>query len=217
MLADWNGAPRPARAVLEGRYARLEPIATVHHAADLYAASRAPGAEERFRYLFDTPPGDEAAMRAWCDRAAAGDDPLFFAVIDKASGRAEGRQALMRIEPAHGVIEIGSILWNPAIARTRVSTEAFHLFARHVFAEGYRRLEWKCDNRNEPSKRAALRFGFQFEGVFCQHMVVKGQNRDTAWFAITDRQWPRLAAGYERWLAPDNFDPEGRQKTKLNF
>lgn len=157
-------------------------------------------------------------MRRWVDKAAAGDDPLFFAVIDPATGRAEGRQALMRIEPAHGVIEIGNILWGPAIARTRIATEALFLIASHVFDDlGYRRLEWKCDNNNEPSKRAATRFGFAFEGLFRQHMVVKGLSRDTAWFAIIDKNWPRLRAGYEAWLSPDNFDPAGQQLSKLSF
>ena len=144
-------------------------------------------------------------------------DPLFFAVVDKNTGRAEGRQALMRIDPANGVIEIGSIMWGPAIARTSVTTEALFLFADYVFSHGYRRFEWKCNDLNEPSKRAAKRFGFQFKGIFRQHMVVKGQNRDTAWFAIMDGDWPRLKAGYEAWLQPDNFDDAGQQKSKLIF
>ena len=150
-------------------------------------------------------------------RSAVGtDDPLFFAVIDKATGRAEGRQALMRIDPVHGVIEIGHILWGPAIARTRVATEALYLSAEYAFETlGYRRFEWKCNDLNLPSRRAALRFGFTFEGIFRQHMVVKGQNRDTAWFSIIDAEWPTLRASYQRWLAPDNFDAHGRQLRKL--
>ena len=139
-------------------------------------------------------PADTEAFRALDVKAAAGaDDPLFFAVIDKATGRAEGRQALMRIDPVHGAIEIGHVLWGPAIARTRVATEALYLSARYVFDDlGYRRFEWKCNDRNQPSKRAALRFGFAFEGVFRQHMVVKGRNRDTAWFSMLDSEWPGL-------------------------
>jgi RimJ/RimL family protein N-acetyltransferase len=177
----------------------------------------APGVDERFRYLFDEPPADLAALMPWLTKAEGSSDPLFFAVIDRATGRAEGRQAFMRIEPAHGVIEIGSILWGPAIARTRVATEALYLFARHVFDTlGYRRLEWKCDALNAPSRRAALRFGFTFEGEFRQHMVVKGRNRDTAWFAITDANWPHLRAGYEAWLRPENFDADGQQRSKLS-
>jgi RimJ/RimL family protein N-acetyltransferase len=128
---------------------------------------------------------------------------LFSAVVDRATGEAAGRQALMRMEPAHGVIEIGNILWGPAISRTRISTEAFFLAARHVFDElGYRRFEWKCNDRNEPSKAAAVRFGFTFEGLFRQHMVIKGENRDTAWFSIIDREWPAIRTAFERWLDP---------------
>lgn len=208
-------AGRPTRLTLEGRYARLEPLGP-QHAADLYAASSGPGAEARFAYLFEQPPADEADMAAWIARAAPQDDPLLFAVIDKASGRTEGRQALMRVAPEHGVIEIGAIYWGPAIARTRVATEAFYLFALHVFEDlGYRRFEWKCNSRNEPSKRAALRFGFAFEGVFRQHMIQKGENRDTAWFSMLDGEWPARKASVERWLRVENFDAGGVQREKL--
>jgi len=216
-LNYWKGAPRPERAPIEGRYARLEPLDPARHAADLFASARAEGAADRFRYLFEEVPADRAAYDAWIEKAAAGADPLFFAVIDKRTGRAEGRQALMRIDPVHGVIEIGSILWGPAIARSRVATEALFLFAQYSFDLGYRRFEWKCNDLNDPSKRAATRFGFSFEGIFRQHMVVKGKNRDTAWFAMTDQDWPRLKAGYETWLRPENFDPAGQQRAKLDF
>lgn len=175
----------------------------------------APGAEERFRWLFEAP-RPRPAFDDWVRQASAGDDPLCFAVVDIATGRAEGRQAFMRITPEHGVIEIGSVLWGPRMARTRIATEALFLAARHVFDDlGYRRFEWKCNSRNEPSRRAALRFGFQFEGIFRQHMVHKGENRDTAWFAMIDADWQRLKPGYERWFAPDNFDAAGRQRFSL--
>lgn len=217
-LAGWNGVALPERVTLTGRYVRLEPIDSERHAVDLLAVSLAPGVEDRFRYLFDEPPADLAGLTASLAKASASLDPLVFAVIDPATGRAEGRQALMRIEPRHGVIEIGSILWGPAIARSRAATEAFYLFARYVFDTlRYRRLEWKCDTHNLPSRRAALRFGFTFEGVFRQHMVVKGKTRDTAWFAIIDSDWPRLKAGFEAWLEPSNFDDSGRQKSRLSF
>ena len=215
-LSNWQGVLRPERVILEGRYARLEPLDPARHGADLLASGQAPGAEDRFRYLFEEPPADKAAFMAWLEKVAASPDPLFFAVIDKSTGRAEGRQTLMRIDPVHGVIEIGNILWGPAIARTRVATEALYLFASHAFDTlGYRRFEWKCNNLNEPSKRAALRFGFGFEGVFRQHMVTKGKNRDTAWFAMIDRDWPALKAAYEKWLDPANFDASRRQLTRL--
>ena len=205
--------------MLDGRYTELEPLDPARHGPSLLESALRPGGEDRFRYLFEDAPIDAAAFAPWLDRAAASDDPLFFAVIDRATGRAEGRQALMRIDPVHGVIEIGSILWGPAIARSRVATEALYLFARHAFETlGYRRFEWKCNNLNEPSKRAALRFGFTYEGLFRQHMVAKGANRDTAWFSIIDGEWPALAAAYEAWLQPTNFDAEGRQRRRLeNF
>lgn len=216
-LADWTGVSRPERASLEGRYVRLEPLDLERHAVQLFESARAGGAEDRFRYLFEDVPDSQAQMNVWLEKIAASADPLFFAVIDKRTGRAEGRQALMRIDTVHGVIEIGNILWGPAIARSRMSTEALYLFACLAFDMGYRRFEWKCNNENEPSKRAAARFGFTFEGVFRQHMVQKGRNRDSAWFSITDGEWPRLKAGYEAWLKPENFDADGRQLSKLTF
>ena len=204
--------PRPARVVLQGRYARLEPLAPAH-AQGLMAASANAAS---FDYLFDVPPKDLDDLEAYIAQKAASEDPLFYSVIDEATGLAGGRQTLMRITPEHGVIEIGNILWGPAIARTRVATEALYLAARYVFDElGYRRFEWKCNDLNEPSKRAARRFGFTFEGVFRQHMWTKGANRDTAWFAMLDREWPRLRAAYERWLEPSNFDAQGRQRDRF--
>ena len=204
--------PRPARVVLEGRYARLEPLAPAH-LDDLLAAS---ADAKSFDYLFDVPPRDRADLLAWIGQKLKSEDPLFHAVIDKATGVAGGRQTFMRIVPEHGVIEIGNILWGPPIARTRVATEALFLSAKHVFEDlGYRRFEWKCNNLNEPSKAAAKRFGFTFEGVFRQHMWAKDANRDTAWFAMIDKDWPRIRAAYERWLAPSNFDAAGRQRSRL--
>ena len=204
--------PRPQRVVLEGRYARLEPLA-LGHADGLMAASADP---KSFDYLFDVPPRDLEDLKSWIEQKAKSDDPLFHAVVDQATDLAGGRQTLMRIVPEHGVIEIGNILWGPAIARTRVATEALYLAAKYVFdALGYRRFEWKCNDLNVPSKAAARRFGFVFEGVFRQHMWTKGANRDTAWFAMIDKDWPRLRAAYERWLEPQNFDAAGRQRSGL--
>lgn len=214
-MRDWAPRPRPAREPLEGRYCRLEPLDAARHGDGLFAASMAPGAEERFRYLFETPQ-DRPAFDAWLASREGLDDPLFFAVIDRATGRTEGRQNYSRITPEHGVIEIGSILWGPAIAGTRVATEAFYLFARHAFeALGYRRFEWKCDSRNEPSRRAASRFGFTYEGIFRQHMVVKGESRDTAWYSMIDLEWPALRAAFDAWLSPENFDTSGAQRARL--
>ena len=214
-LEGWRACPRPQRVVLEGRYCRLEPLDPARHADELFAASVAPGAEDRFRYLWEPVP-DRAELDRWIAGASVSEELLFHAVVDRATGRCEGRQAYLRITPEHGTIEIGAILWGPAIARTRVATEALALYARHAFdALGYRRFEWKCDARNEASRRAALRFGFAYEGTFRQHMVVKGANRDTAWFAMTDEDWPRVRGALDRWLDPSNFDADGRQKERL--
>lgn len=215
-LSQWTARPLPGRLVLEGLYTRLEPFDFARHGDDLFAASMAPGAGDRHRYLFESAM-DRPAFNLWFADKGKQNDPLFFAVIDKATGKAEGRQALMRIDPAHGVIEIGSILWGPAISRSRVATEALYLFMKYAFdGLGYRRFEWKCHNENAPSKKAARRFGFVYEGLFRQHMVAKGRNRDTAWFSILDGEWPALKAGYEAWLAPENFDPARRQNQSLS-
>jgi len=215
-LRDWQPRPRPARVELQGKFCRLEPLDPARHGDELFSAAMAPGAEERFRYLTDDPQ-DRAGFQTWLARSSQSSDPLFFAVIDTATGRCEGRQSLMRITPEHGVIEVGHILWGPAIARTRVATEALFLHARYIFESlGYRRFEWKCNARNEPSKNAAARFGFQYEGTFRQHMVQKGQSRDTTWFAMLDSEWPAVRTAFERWLAPENFDAAGRQKAKLS-
>jgi RimJ/RimL family protein N-acetyltransferase len=214
-LSRWAPRPAPERWVHDGRYVRLEPLDPARHGKELFAAGAGTAADELWRYLSDGPYPDRTSFESWLTKSL-GDDPLFFAALDKASGRVEGRLALWRVDPAHGVIEIGHILFGPRITGSRAATEAVYLLARHVFDDlGYRRFEWKCNNLNERSKRAALRYGFAFEGVFRQHMVVKGANRDTAWFSIVDHEWPARRAAFERWLAPDNFDHAGRQRARL--
>jgi RimJ/RimL family protein N-acetyltransferase len=216
-LSHWTSRPRPECRTLEGCSIRLEPLDAGRHGDDLFAAGSGPEAERLWRYLWEPPFPDRATFEGWLAMAAASDDPLFFAAVDPATGRAEGRLALMRIDPANGVIEVGHIQFGPRLARTRGATEAIYLLARYVFDDlGYRRFEWKCDDRNEPSKRAALRFGFTPEGVFRQHMIVKGRNRDTAWFSMLDREWPARRHAFERWLDPANFDAAGRQRTPLD-
>lgn len=215
-VADPGPAKRPSRRVLDGRYCRLEPLDAAHHGDDLFRASTPPDAARRFRYLFEAPHATRADFDAWLAKAATSEDPLVFAVIDKRTERCEGRQTLMRVTPEHRCIETGSIYWGPAISRTPVATEANYLFARYVFDDlGYRRFEWKCDALNAPSRRAAERFGFTYEGHFRRAVIVKGRTRDTTWFAMVDDDWPKLKAAYERWLDPTNFDAAGKQKISL--
>jgi RimJ/RimL family protein N-acetyltransferase len=215
-LKNWQPRPRPERKVLEGRYVRLEPLDVAKHGDGLFDASTVADADGRFAWLFENPPQTRAEFQTWLEKVAASQDPLYFAVIDIATGKVAGRQTLMRIEPNHGVIEIGSIYWGPLISRKPAATEAQFLFTKYVFDElGYRRYEWKCHNDNAPSKRAAERFGFKFEGIFRQHMVAKGANRDTAWYSIIDKEWPALKKAYEGWLDPSNFDRDGAQKMRL--
>jgi RimJ/RimL family protein N-acetyltransferase len=197
---------------------RLEPLDPAAHGKPLFNASHDSGAAEQiFRYLPYGPFANLDDFRSWLDERAASSDPYFVCVIDGETGAPQGMAAFMRIAPEHGVIEIGHIWFSPSLQRTRQATEAIYLMARHSFDDlGYRRLEWKCDALNEPSRRAADRFGFTFEGVFRQHMVVKGRNRDSAWFSILDGEWPRIRAAFEAWLAPENFDADGRQRQSLS-
>jgi RimJ/RimL family protein N-acetyltransferase len=215
---DAHPAKRPERVTLKGRWITLVPLGAAAHAEALYEGSNGDAAREAvWTYLFDGPYASLDEFRASLEAKARSTDPLFFAVIDNSSGRALGYQTLMRIDAANRAIEVGNIMYTPAMQRTAGATEAQYLFALYVFDElGYRRYEWKCNALNAPSRRAAERFGFTFEGIFRQHMIVKGRNRDTAWFAMLDSEWPARKAAYERWLAPDNFDSDGRQKVALS-
>jgi RimJ/RimL family protein N-acetyltransferase len=211
-------AKRPERVTLEGRWITLVPLDPQAHAKALYEGSNGDATREAvWTYLFDGPYASLDEFRANLEAKARSTDPLFFAVIDNASGRAVGYHTFLRIDPPNRVIEVGNIMYTPAMQRTAGATEAQYLFACHVFeALGNRRYEWKCNALNAPSRRAAERFGFTFEGIFRQHMIVKGRNRDTAWFAMLDSEWPARKAAYERWLQPDNFGSDGRQKIALS-
>jgi len=215
---DPHPAKRPERVTLEGRFITLVPLDPGAHAQALYDGSNGDAAREAvWTWLFDGPYPSLDEFRANIEAKARSADPMFFAVIDNRSGRTVGYQTLMRIDTANRVIEVGNVMYTPAMQRTAGATEAQYLFARYVFEQlGYRRYEWKCNALNAPSRRAAERFGFTFEGVFRQHMIVKGRNRDTAWFAMLDSEWPARKAAFERWLAPDNFDGQGRQKQRLS-
>ncbi len=213
-LATWQPKPMPGDAPLTGRHVRVEPIVDDRHFADLERAFR--GQDRLWDYLAYGPFADADSYLRYAAATYLGADPKFHAIIPADTGKAAGVAALMRLDPANGVAEIGHICLGPALQKTRASTEAFALLYGRVFDElGYRRLEWKCESTNAPSRRAAARYGFTFEGIFRQHMVVKGRNRDTAWFSIVDGEWPDVKAGFERWLADENFDGEGRQRRSL--
>jgi RimJ/RimL family protein N-acetyltransferase len=212
----WRPAREPARVSIRGRYVSLEPLRPRAHAAALYEATHGPGHDERlWDFMFVGPFVSRADFALWLAACAESDDPLFFAIVDK-KGRALGSVSFMHINPGHGVIELGNIFFAAPLQQSRGATEAIFLMLRQCFERwGYRRVEWKCDARNRRSQRAALRFGFQREGYFRQHMVVKGESRDTAWFAMIDRDWPRLGDAYRHWLAPTNFKADGEQRAKL--
>jgi len=185
------------------------------HAADLWSGVY--GHDELWKWLADGPYTSEAELQRALEEKQAGANALFLAILTEANGCAEGYASYMRIEPAHGVVEVGNILMAPSLQRTTAATEAMYLMARHVFEDlGYRRYEWKCNALNEPSRRAALRYGFTFEGIFRQHMVIKGQNRDTAWYSMLDHEWPARKAAFEAWLNPANFDRDGQQLHTLS-
>jgi RimJ/RimL family protein N-acetyltransferase len=201
---------------MEGRFCRVEPIDLDRHAADLHAANRQDASGANWTYLAYGPFERIEDYRAWMATTCLGDDPMCHAVIDLATGRAVGVASYMRIDERAGVIEVGHINYAPPLQRTPASTEAMYLMMRRVFDElGYRRYEWKCDALNAPSRAAARRLGFRFEGIFRQATVYKGRNRDTAWFSIIDSEWPGLKAAFERWLRPENFDGAGRQRESL--
>lgn len=216
LLADWTPRARPAREPLVGRWCRLEPLDPARHAEELFGSFSEDRHGGMWTYLPTGPYPDLDAYRGWAESAADQDDPLHFAILD-GSGRARGTLAFLRIAEEMGSIEIGFLTFGPSLQRTTVATEAVVLLLRHAFATlGYRRCEWKCNALNERSRRAATRLGFTYEGTFRQAVVVKQRNRDTAWYAILDREWPRLAAAYDTWLAPENFDDSGVQRVALS-
>jgi RimJ/RimL family protein N-acetyltransferase len=222
-VPNWRPPPRPDGRTLAGQTCRLERLDEARHAAEVFAADRADVDGASWTYLPYGPFDDLRTYAAWVREAAASDDPFFYAVIDTdptsaTCSRAAGVLSLLRIAPDAGSIEVGHIHLSPALQQTRASTEAQFLLMQHVFDDlGYRRYEWKCDALNAPSRSAAERLGFTFEGIFRHARVVKGRNRDTAWYAIVDADWPRVRDAYRAWLAPENFDADGRQRTRLRM
>lgn len=214
-LPHWRPPSHPERSPLQGCWCRLDPL-TVDHAGELHEAACADTTGHSWTYLPYGPFHSRSEYTTWIAERADSRDPLFFAIVDAATGRAVGVASYLRIDPANGVIEVGHLYFSPALQGTTAATEAMYLMMRHAFDLGYRRYEWKCDALNAPSRRAALRLGFQFEGIFRQAVVVKGRNRDTAWFSVIDGEWPFLRTRFEKWLTPENFDTQGRQLCPLS-
>ncbi|MBN8743331.1 MAG: GNAT family N-acetyltransferase [Thiomonas arsenitoxydans] len=215
-VPGFTAPPPPARAALIGATCTLEPADPQRHAADLYAAQTLDARGDGWNYLPYGPFASAFDYQAWMQATCLGQDPLFFAIVDSGTGRATGLASYLRITPAAGSIEIGHLYFSPLLQRRRAATEALFLLMDQAFALGYRRLEWKCNALNAASREAARRLGFSFEGVFRQAAVVKGRNRDTAWFSIIDGEWPALRAAFTRWLAAENFDEKGRQRERLS-
>jgi RimJ/RimL family protein N-acetyltransferase len=207
-------ASLPVRSTLIGRFARLEPLDPVRHGKALFRASHGPGQDDLWRFMPYGPFPDEAEMRAWLVKSASSSDPLFFAICSL-EGEPLGMAGFLNIHPAAGSIEVGHIWFGFALQRRPAATEAIYLMMRHAMTLGYRRFEWKCDAANLPSRSAARRFGFRHEGIFYRALVVKGRNRDTAWYSILQEEWPGVQAGFEAWLHPSNFDEEGMQRRPL--
>lgn len=213
-VAGWTPPPRPDHRPLHGRLIHLEPLDADRHAAALYAAFA--GHDSLWDYMAYGPFSSASAYHRWAKDQQTRDDPLFFALCDPASGHPLGIASYLRITPEAGSVEVGHICLSPALQRTPAATEALFLMMDYAFRAGYRRFEWKCDALNLPSRRAAQRLGFSFEGVFRNHMVIKGRNRDTAWFSVIDSEWPALHEAFSAWLSPRNFAPTGRQKERLS-
>ncbi len=216
-IHDWTGSQLPPHSELAGQYCRLEPLDTSLHADALYDAYAKNQNEHNWTYLPYGPFKNKSDFISWLEITALNNDPLFYTVIDLKTNKALGVAAYLRINPKDGVIEVGHIHFSPLMQKTPISTETMYLMMKHVFNTlGYRRYEWKCDSLNASSKAAALRLGFQFEGIFRQMTVYKGRNRDTAWFAILDKEWPKLEAAFKAWLNPTNFNQEGQQRVRLS-
>lgn len=213
-VRNWSPPRRPDRAAMQGRLVRLEPLDAEAHAEALHAGFA--GHDSLWDYLGYGPFASGAAYRDWARAREDGEDPRFFVLCDARTGRPGGIAAYLRIAPEAGGIEVGHICIAPHLQRSAAMTEAMFLMMQWAFDAGYRRYEWKCDALNLPSRRAAERLGFSFEGVFRQHLIVKGRNRDTAWFSVIDSEWPTLSRAFTAWLAPANFDAGGRQRTSLS-
>ncbi|MBC06296.1 GNAT family protein [Thalassospira sp.] len=215
-VENWTGCAFPPRSDMTGSHVIVRPLDVARDAQQLFDANSKASDGSRFTYLPTGPFTDFDAYKAWLESMTASDDPMLHAIIDKATNTAVGVAAFMRIDQKNGVVEVGNINYAPALSQTIGGTEATYLMMKRAFDElGYRRYEWKCDDQNAPSRAAAARYGFTYEGTFRNHLVYKGRNRDTAWFSITSEEWPAIRAAFEAWLAPDNFDDAGQQRKRL--
>lgn len=215
-VTDWKPAQRPTHKVLQGRFCTLEPLDATRHADELFAANALDAEGKSWTYLPYGPFDSFSSYRAWIEQSASSADPLFFAIINNETGKAVGVASYLRIDPVNGSIEVGHLNFSPLIQQTASATEAMWVMMREAFSLGYRRYEWKCNALNMPSRAAAQRLGLSFEGIFRQAAVVKGHNRDTAWYAAIDKEWPALNEVLRKWLASENFDDAGRQFVALS-
>lgn len=214
-LQNWQPPPPPSKEPMQGRYCRLEVLNPERHARDLFEANALDKDGRNWTYLFQEPFEQFDDYLKWMQDTCLGSDPLFWAILDNVSGRAIGVASYLRITPSAGSIEVGNINFSPLLQKTPAATEAMYLMMKRIFEVGYRRYEWKCDALNRPSRQAALRLGFSYEGIFRQALVYKGRNRDTAWYAVIDKAWPALEQAFVTWLDPENFE-NGRQKQRLS-
>lgn len=215
-LPHWKAPPRPSRVPLTGRYCRLEPIDAARHVSDLCEANALDADGSGWTYMSYGPLTTLDDFDKWIQQSCLGDDPLFYAIVGLPEEKALGVASYMRIDPAGGCIEVGGIKYSPRLQRTPAATEAMHLMMKHAFELGYRRYEWKCDAFNAPSRAAAQRYGFSYEGIFRQATVYKKRSRDTAWYSIIDSEWPAVDAAFKSWLATGNFDTGGKQRVSLS-
>lgn len=215
VVPNWQPVAFPVREEMRGRFCRLEPLDADQHGQDLYQANALDKEGRSWTYLPYGPFADFSEYKNWLTQSAQGTDPLYFAIVSETTGKAIGVSSYLRIDPNHGCIEVGHLNFSPLLQATPAATEAMYLMMERAFDLGYRRYEWKCHSMNAPSRRAAQRFGFSFEGIFRQAVVIKGRNRDTAWYSIIDQEWPALRSAFHQWLAPTNFDDQGKQRLSL--
>jgi len=215
-VPGWKPVARPAHKLLKGCLCSLEPLDAARHAAELYAANEMDTEGRNWTYLPYGPFDSFSSYRSWLDQFSTSVDPILFAIVSHATGKAVGLAGYLRIDPANGSIEVGHLNFSTQMQRTQIATEAMYLMMKEVFMLGYRRYEWKCNALNMPSRIAAQRLGFSFEGIFRQTTVIKGRNRDTAWYAVIDKEWPALNEAFQTWLSPENFDGMGKQRIALS-